>query len=241
MMNIKPFLIFIILFIIFIPQKASAIIGDVGDLTGDNIDVKITAQNFSGQADSDVFHIWGNVNVKKEDACIQADDVVYNTKTNIAVASGNVYFTRPGTELSGNKVTVKYKEKTGVWEGYVTLVQSNPPEKGGDRVQKAFKDGPVKMISDVLEFSWSVPGRVVASGLVEAHQKDKTLYADEAIYESPPEIITLQGHVRLQRDDGSFLECGKMVMDLKANKFEAENQGSQVRATVFVKNKKKIF
>ncbi|OQA14663.1 MAG: LPS-assembly protein LptD [bacterium ADurb.Bin363] len=233
-------LFFTSLFVFNNLMMASAVIGEQGELIGDNIDVKISAENFSGQVTSDEFHIWGNVRLEKEDATLQADDVKFNSKTNIAVATGNVYFTQIGTALSGNSVTVEYKKKKGIWKGNVKLVQSKAPEKGDEKVEKTFKGGPVTIIADSLEFTWMEPNKVIAKGKVAAHQKDKHIYGDMATYISYPQNITLQGSVRLTRDDGSSMECAKLVMDLDTHKFQAmRSSRSQIKVNFYYDKKKK--
>jgi lipopolysaccharide assembly outer membrane protein LptD (OstA) len=237
----KNFYIFlIILMALSLTDRAWAIIGEKDDLLGGNVDVKILAQNFSGEANSNEFHIWGSVCLEKDEATLEADDIKFNGKTNIAVASGNVVFSQPGTVLSGNTVTVEYKEKKGIWAGNVKVVQTKAPEKGMTSVQKTFKDGPVTIVSDTLEFTWQEPGRVVAGGRVEVYQKDKHVYADSATYISSPQSITLDGNVKLRRDDGSSMICAKLVMDLKQNTFQAmRSSNSQIKVDYYFNEKKK--
>ena len=236
------FLLICIIFFITGKPEAFAIIGDIEDFTGDNVEVKITGENFSGVADSDEFHIWGNVDIQKEDARLQADDVVFNSETEIAVATGKVYFTQPGTKLSGHKVTVEYEKKKGLWEGNVKLVQTGSPEKAGKKTKDAFEDGPVTMYCDTLSFSWAKPNRAEAQGRVEAHQLDKHVYGDRASYVASPETLTMTGNVLLERDDGSWLKCTKMTMDLKANKFSSVGSGnSQVKVNLFYDKEKGGF
>lgn len=230
----------IILITLALTDRAWAIIGEKDDLLGGNVDVKILAQNFSGEANSNEFHIWGNVRLEKDEATLEADDIKFNARTNIAVASGNVVFSQPGTVLSGNTVTVEYKEKKGVWAGNVKIVQTKAPEKGTAKLQKTFKDGPVTIVSDTLEFTWNEPGRVVAGGRVKATQKDKHVYADTATYISSPQSLTLAGNVQLRRDDGSSLICEKLIMDLKQNTFEAKRSpASQIKVDFYFDKKKK--
>jgi len=244
-MKIKRFLIYLsvcLMFLIVNTEKSFALIGDLSDFGGDSVDVKITGENFSGEADSDEFHIWGNVDIKKGDARLQADDVIFNSKTEVAVATGRVYFTQPGTELSGHKVTVEYEKKKGLWEGNVKLVQTGAPADAKKKTRDAFKDGPVTMYSDTLSFSWAMPERAVAQGKVEAHQKDKHLFGDEAVYVSSPETLTVTGNVLVERDDGSWLKCTRLVMDLNASKFDATGSGNtQVKVNVFYDKKKGGF
>lgn len=239
----KNFHIFlIILMALTLTGRAWAVIGEKDDFMGGNVDVKILAQNFSGEANSNEFHIWGSVRLEKDEAMLEADDIKFNGKTNIAVASGNVVFSQPGTVLSGNTVTVEYKEKKGVWAGNVKIIQTKAPNKGAEKLQKTFKDGPVTIVSDTLEFTWQEPSRVVAGGRVKATQKDRQVYADTATYISSPQSLTLDGHVNLRRADGSSLTCEKLVMDLKQNTFEAmRSPASQIKVDFYFDKKKKGF
>ena len=242
---VHKFILYIFVSIMFLTsgmRSAHAIIGGLDDFSSSSVDVKITGENFSGEADSDEFHIWGNVDIQKGDARLTADDVIFNSETEVAVATGNVYFTQPGTKLTGHKVTVEYDKKKGLWEGNVTLIQTSAPPDSKKKAKDAFKEGPITMISDTLSFSWKEPERAVAKGRVEAHQKDKHVYGDEAIYVSSPETLTMTGNVYLERDDGSWMKCTKLVAHLAANKFDATGAGkTQVKVNVFYDKKKGGF
>lgn len=223
-----------------ITVSPSTAVPTASGLSPDDIDMKITAENFSGKANSKTFHLWGNVKITKEEALLNADDIVYNSKSSVAVASGNVYFTKPGNELWSNSITLEYKNKRGSCNGNVKMIQTKAPKKGGERIEESFKDGPVTILADRLDFSWQKPSRVTGDGNVEFHQKDKHIYADSADYISFPPTVTLQSNVQFKKDDGSSLLCHKFVLHIDDNTFDADGSGSsQVLLDFYMKNKKK--
>jgi lipopolysaccharide export system protein LptA len=218
----------------------STAVPTVNALSPDDIDMKITAENFSGKANSKTFHLWGNVKIAKEEALLNADDIIYNSKSSVAVASGNVYFTKSGNELWSHSITLEYKNKRGTCSGNVKMLQTRAPKKGGERIEEAFKDGPVTILADRLDFSWQKPSRVTGEGNVEFHQKDKHIYADSADYVSSPPTVILTNNVKFKKDDGSSLLCHKFTLDIDDNTFDADGSGSsQVLLDFYMKNKKK--
>ncbi|HCA48095.1 MAG TPA: hypothetical protein DEP45_12330 [Armatimonadetes bacterium] len=65
--------------------------------------------------------------------------------------------------------------------------------------------------------------RTTATGRVKAVQEDKTVYANQAVYEEKPEIITLTGDVRIITDKGDELRCPSAVISISEDWIRAEN------------------
>ncbi|OQA18673.1 MAG: LPS-assembly protein LptD [bacterium ADurb.Bin363] len=179
--------------------------------------VQISSDNLSGDDNKKTFRFWGNVNIQQKDAVLISDEATFNSKTNVAVASNNVKFTKPGTTITANKVTVYYDEKRGIWEGSVYIVQDK--DKKGD---KTLKDGPVELYCDSLEFIWEKPREGIAIGNVKVHQKDKHVSCDKATYTEDPQTILMENNVRLEKDDGSWMTCDKMTLHVKEETMEGE-------------------
>ncbi|MEQ8169258.1 MAG: LptA/OstA family protein, partial [Candidatus Eremiobacterota bacterium] len=70
--------------------------------------VQISSDNLSGDDNKKMFRFWGNVNIRQKDGLLTSDEAVYNSKTKEAYANKNVKFTRPGTTITSDKVTVYY-------------------------------------------------------------------------------------------------------------------------------------
>lgn len=179
--------------------------------------VQISSDNLSGDDNKKMFRFWGNVNIQQKDGLLTSDEAVYNSKTKEAYASSNVKFTRPGTVITSDKVTVYYEEKRGIWEGKVHIVQEK--NKKGDQ---PIKGGPVNFYCDSLEFFWEKPRKGIAVGKVKVEQSDKHVYCDKATYTEDPQIILMENNVKLERDDGSWMTCDKMTLHVKEETVEGE-------------------
>jgi lipopolysaccharide export system protein LptA len=182
--------------------------------------VQLSSDHLSGDDNTKDFQLWGNVKIEQEDSVLTSDNATFNSKSKIAVASNNVKFTRPGSILTGDKVTIYYEEKRGIWEGNVHLVQEKTGEKEGE--QQEMKDGPVDLYCDTLEFFWEKPRKAIANSNVKVHQKDKHAYGDKGTYTEKPQTILVEGNVRLEKDDGSWMTCDQLTIHVKEETVEAD-------------------
>lgn len=179
--------------------------------------VQISSDHLSGDDNKKMFRFWGNVNIHQNDGLLTSDEAVYNSKTKEAYASSNVKFTRPGTVITSDKVTVYYEEKRGIWEGNVHIVQEK--NKKGD---EPIKGGPVNLYCDSLEFFWEKPRKGIADGKVKVDQNDKHVSCDKATYTEDPQTIVMENNVKLERDDGSWMTCDKMTLHVKEETVEGD-------------------
>ncbi len=179
--------------------------------------VQISSDHLSGDDNKKMFRFWGNVNIRQQDGLLTSDEAIYNSKTKEAYANKNVKFTRPGTTITSDKVTVYYEEKRGIWEGNVHIVQDK--NKKGDQ---PIKGGPVNLYCDSLEFFWEKPRKGIASGKVRVDQSDKHVSCDKATYTEDPQTILMENNVKLERDDGSWMTCDKMTLHVKEETVEGE-------------------
>lgn len=191
--------------------------------------VQISSDHLSGDDNTKIFKLWGNVTITQEDSVLKSDEATFNTKTKVAVATSNVVFTRPGSRITGDKVTVYYEEKRGYWESNVYIRIDKLEQKEGE--PKELEDGPVDMYSDTLEFFWEKPRKAIAIGNVEVHQKDKHAFGDKATYTEKPQTIFVESNVRLERDDGSWMTCDFLTLHVKEETVEAEGN---VKGSMFV-------
>jgi len=196
----------------------------------EKVRVQISSDHLSGDDNTKIFDLWGNVNIEQEDSLLTSDKATFNTKTKVGVAWSNVVFTRPGTTITSEKVTIYYEEKRGIWEGNVHWVQEKTVKENVEE-QEALKDGPVDLYCDSLEFFWEKPRKAIALGNVKVHQKDKHAFGDRATYTEEPQQLLVENNVRLERDDGSWMTCDILIIHVKEETVEAEGN---VKGSMFV-------
>jgi len=187
-----------------------------------NIKVSISADHLVGDDKNNFLKLWGNVKIQQEDAVLNATEAIYYTKEKKAIAQEGIKFTRPGSTLTGDKITVYYDEKRAVIEGNVKIIQEKTQETKSKQEERVLKEGPVTIQCDEVEVFWKKPRKVIARKNLKADQKDKHLTADQATYTEEPQKLVLEGNVHLSRDDGSWLKCNKMTLMIKEETVEAE-------------------
>jgi lipopolysaccharide export system protein LptA len=80
--------------------------------------------------------------------------------------------------------------------------------------------------------------RLDAAGGVDVRRGDETARGDVAVYDFNARVITMLGHVTLQRAGGDTLRSGRMVIDLKThNTVTDTGPGGRVTGTFSVKGK----
>jgi len=80
--------------------------------------------------------------------------------------------------------------------------------------------------------------RLDAAGGVDVRRGDETARGDVAVYDFNARVITMLGHVTLQRAGGDTLNSGRMVIDLKThNTVTDTGPGGRVTGSFSVKGK----
>ena len=65
--------------------------------------------------------------------------------------------------------------------------------------------------------------KMIATPRIKAIQEDKTVWADQAVYEDIPRLITLTGNVVLNTEKGDEMHCTSAVISVDDNWVKAEN------------------
>lgn len=74
----------------------------------------IKADNLRHDRLNDIYHLRGNVFIKKDDQIIRADSIDYFKKTETIKASGNVYYEDSNVVIHSEKAEINTRERTGV-------------------------------------------------------------------------------------------------------------------------------
>ena len=77
--------------------------------------------------------------------------------------------------------------------------------------------------------------KMIATPRVKAVQEDKTAWADTAVYEDIPRLLTLTGNVVVTTDKGDEMRCAKAVIWVDEDRMEAQG----VTGMTLRKDKKK--
>jgi lipopolysaccharide export system protein LptA len=208
------------------------------------IKVIISADSLWGEENAKIIHLENNIKIEQAGMSLTAQKGIYYTEDKIIEISGNVTFTRPGTKIRGDKVVVYPRREFGAWQGHVEFLQEkNSPAAGNNnKLNKAFKDGPVRLLCDTLEFYWGNIAMAVAKGKVQANQKDKYFFSDMVTYTEKPQKLVLEGNIKLGNEKGMKMNCDRLTLYIEEERVHAEgiaSKGGLVEIQIPLKKKTK--
>lgn len=178
-----------------------------------------------------VYHLSGNVVFSHRDIKLYCDEATYDYDENSAVATGNPRVVTEDTTVTGTVIEADFDAEVVTIADKVTVVTQRKRENGQ---QEASSDEEPRTIEDywekkttitcdriVYEYADDVK-RITATGRVKAVQEDKTVYADQAVYQELEDLITLTGNVRVITDRGDEFRCPRAVISVAEDWIRAE-------------------
>ena len=184
-----------------------------------------------------MYYLNGNVVFAHKEIKLYCDEAIYDYDENSAVAKGNPKVVDPETTITGDLIEANFEDELATISGNVTAVTQKKPAAGPEAASEAAEDSeqPPRDLDELREKRTTITaervkyeyadtvGRMTATGRVKAVQEDKTVYANQAVYEEKPEIITLTGDVRIITDKGDELRCPSAVISISEDWIRAEN------------------
>ena len=186
--------------------------------------------------DTDTAQARGHLKVTSPDAVITGDLIDADFGKDLVVITGNVTI-----------VTQKHRNKTQKSETPVSLEKSKPAQPAAGLANKPANDATVSTIApkpkgkeendaesykekkttitcERVEYYYAEGvKRMVATPRVKAVQEDKTVLADQAVYEDLARLVTLTGNVVLNTEKGDEMHCTKAVISVDDNWVQAEH------------------
>lgn len=134
---------------------------------------------------------------------VDTDETNYNLNNGDFDMPHHVHFTRPGTDVTGDRAHGNTRNDTITISGNVILHQTGAVNSLGAGAQKVTSEEPSTLTTDQLE----VDGRsktYVATGNVHWTQGDKKLSADHGVLNEVTHQLNLQGNVHIEQDQRSM-------------------------------------
>lgn len=196
-----------------------------------------SADHLRYDAGAGMYYLTGNVVISHKDIKLYCDRATYDYDNNSAVAEGNPRVVNPDTTVTGDLIEADFEDEIATISGNVIAVtQRKKPESEQQADEGEKREGEVPRDLDELReklttitcpkvvYRYSEDVKTVhATGRIKAVQEDKTLYADEALYEELKDIVTLTGDVRVITDRGDEFRCPKAVISVEEDWLQAEN------------------
>lgn len=171
----------------------------------------------------------GNVVLTSEDMKILCENLLYNTEAETAKITGTPVFTQPGTTIVGEVLHANFKEKKLRIENNVQVDQEKKAIKRETGLKEHLKDK-FTLTCDVLNYDYGVK-KGAAEGNIKIVQKSvkdgkeeiaTTAYGDKADYDGKTEILVVTGRVKIEQNDGEWLNAQKATISLKEDWVEIE-------------------
>ncbi len=111
-MRIKR-LIFLNIAILFLIVTVFVGSGSCNNTAGEEIKTEINSQYLNYDEKNNIYHLTGDVEIKRGDVYIKADRIDYYEKTGYAVATGNVYYEDRDVRIESERAEVYLDQKKG--------------------------------------------------------------------------------------------------------------------------------
>ena len=183
-----------------------------------------------------MFYLSGHVEFWHKYIKLYCDEAEYDKDADRAVARGNPRVVNPDTTVTGDIIEANFDDEVATISGNVTAVTQR--KKKTDEQAAEEGDGDDDDVPRDADEVWEKLTTITcpkvvyrfgddvktahATGRVKAVQEDKTLYADEALYEELEDIITLTGDVRVVTERGDEFRCPKAVISVEEDWLQAE-------------------
>jgi lipopolysaccharide export system protein LptA len=134
---------------------------------------------------------------------VDTDETNYNLNNGDFDMPHHVHFTRPGTDVTGDRARGNTRNDTITITGHVVLHQMGAINSLGAGAQKVTSEQPSTLTTDELV----VDGRAktyTAVGNVKWSQGNKTLLADHGILNEITHQLNLQGNVHIEQGEQSM-------------------------------------
>jgi lipopolysaccharide assembly outer membrane protein LptD (OstA) len=168
----------------------------------------------------------GNLRIMSEDMTLTTQKALWNETTGVATSPGKLTIQDPRNTLTGNTGTAFYKRKDAQIRGNVVInARPKEPEKPlpADSPRKDF-NAPAVITCEAVDYNWGTKV-AVATGNLKLVQKDRTVTADKATFETKTDRVVLEGNVVYTKSNG---ERGKatwveIIITEGGEKFKAKN------------------
>lgn len=172
----------------------------------------------------------GNVVIVFENTTLRTDAAVLNETTQIATSPGTVQIDDGQNTIRASRGVAYYKKRRADFENSVRITvrprtQDRSAPEGS--LRREFKE-PVTVSCNTGQYNWRQK-RATAWGDLTFKQKNRTLVAEQAIYDGKKETLLLNGKIR-GVDNGDTIQGAQALIGLKEGAEFFEIAGSKEAA-----------
>lgn len=209
-------------------------------LTGNVVFANKNTRLYCDQADyneqADTAKATGHLRATDPDSVITGDLMEADFGKELTIVTGNVTIvTQKKKNKTSNENPPTALAKPGKSQTTTDKPARNAPkaqpadttskDKSGKKTGKSndYQEKKTTITCERLEYYYADDvKKMIATPRVKAIQEDKTVWADEAVYEDLPRLITLTGNVILVTEKGDEMHCAKAVVSVDDEWVKAE-------------------
>jgi len=205
-----------------------------GNVVFANKDVKLYCDEADYNADADTAQARGHLRITDPNSVITGDLIDADFGKQLAIITGSVTIvTQKKPNRTSPKPPDQSQEKPGKGEAGAAGA-ANPTQPAEATSDKPKGDDGPEHVKDYWEKQTTITcerveyyyaddvKKMIATPRVKAVQEDKTVWADRAIYEDIPRLVTLTGNVVLTTEKGDEMHCSKAVVAVDEDWLQAE-------------------
>jgi lipopolysaccharide export system protein LptA len=158
-----------------------------------------------------ILTIKGPVTFHQGTADVTMIGATYDQKTNIAVSSSPIKITDTDATVNGDRGTIDFSAHTAALSGHVTMLVI---PKATDKVKEQEAKKPTTISCDRINYNYRTK-KAQTSGRVVIRQPNRTVTADDGLYDVTANIADLVGDVVGKSTDGKVIRAphAKVSMD----------------------------
>ncbi|MHB8997480.1 MAG: OstA-like protein [Armatimonadota bacterium] len=210
-------------------------------MTGNVVFANQSMRLFCDRADyneeNDSAKATGHLRVVDDNSVVTGDLLEADFGQELSVVTGNVKIVtqkkpnqtsgdKPGSALSkpkAGKPATGDAETNAVKAERSATAAKDKGEKDPEHVED-YWEKKTTITCERLEYYYSDDvKKMIATPRVKAVQEDKTVWADQAVFEDIPRLVTLTGNVVLNTEKGDEMRCTKAVVSVDEDWVQAEN------------------
>ena len=175
--------------------------------------VNLTSDKVVYDKNIDKMIFTGNVQITQEDIVLTALEAEFDVEKKIGQIKGNIKMVQTDISITGDALEAYLNDKRYIFSDKVKLIQ--------ERKDKEEKEDNIIWNCNHLEI-FTDTRNLTATENVQILKKDYTITTEKAIYNDEEEKIDLIGKVRIEEENGRWINGDNAVFYIETEKLEVQ-------------------
>jgi len=179
----------------------------------EELTVNLTSDKVVYDKNIDKMIFTGNVQITQEDIVLTALEAEFDVEKKIGQIKGNIKMVQTDISITGDALEAYLNDKRYIFSDKVKLIQ--------ERKDKEEKEDNIIWNCNHLEI-FTDTRNLTATENVQILKKDYTITTEKAIYNDEEEKIDLIGKVRIEEENGRWINGDNAVFYIETEKLEVQ-------------------